>query len=143
MRGLIPFLAFAFLLAGCGGAQTVSPTAETVVGSVPQTTTAQAAVKGDANAGKTLFAAQGCGGCHKFQAAGTNGTVGPDLDKLTGYAQTANQGSLEDFTHESIADPTAYVEKGFSPTMPNFGQTLSDKQIADLVAFLVENQPQG
>jgi hypothetical protein len=62
---------------------------------------------------------------------------------LTQYAQNANQGSLEDFTHESIADPTAYVEKGFSPTMPNFGQTLSDKQIADLVAFLVQNQPQG
>jgi len=27
--------------------------------------------------------------------------------------------------------------------MPNFGQTLSDKQIADLVAFLVQSQPQG
>jgi mono/diheme cytochrome c family protein len=27
--------------------------------------------------------------------------------------------------------------------MPNFGQSLSDKQIADLVAFLVQNQPQG
>jgi mono/diheme cytochrome c family protein len=143
MRRPLPFLALAFLLAGCGAAQTVSPTAETVVGSVPQTTTAQPAVKGDANAGKTLFRAQGCGGCHKFQAAGTNGTVGPDLDKLTEYAQNANQGSLEEFTHESIADPTAYVEKGFSPTMPNFGQTLSDKQIADLVAFLVQNQPQG
>jgi mono/diheme cytochrome c family protein len=143
MRRLAPFLALAFLLAGCGGAETVSPTASTVVGSVPQTSTAQATVKGDAQAGATLFTAQGCGGCHKFQPAGTNGTVGPDLDKLTEYAQNANQGSLEEFTHESIADPTAYVEKGFSPTMPNFGQTLSDKQIADLVAFLVQNQPQG
>jgi mono/diheme cytochrome c family protein len=143
MRRLVPFLAFAFLLAGCGGAQTVSPTAETVVGTVPQTTTEKAAVQGDAKAGEALFAAQGCGGCHKFQAAGTNGTVGPDLDKLTEYAQNANQGSLEDFIRESISDPTAYVEKGFSPTMPNFGQTLTDKQIADLTAFLVQNQPQG
>jgi mono/diheme cytochrome c family protein len=140
MRRLAPFLALAFLLAGCGGAETVSPTASTVVGSVPQTSTAQATVKGDAKAGATLFTAQGCGGCHKFQPAGTNGTVGPDLDKLTEYAQNANQGSLQEFTHESIADPTAYVEEGFSPTMPNFGQTLSDKQIADLTAYLVENQ---
>jgi len=143
MRRVLPFFALALLLAGCGGAKVVSPTAETVVGSVAQTTTAQAAVKGDAKAGEALFAAQGCGGCHKLQAAGTNGNVGPDLDKLADYAKTANQGSLEEFTHESIANPTAYVEKGFSPTMPNFGETLSDKQIADLTAFLVQNQPQG
>ena len=144
MRRRLPVLALAFLLAGCGGASTVSPTAETVVGETPQaTTTAPAAAKGDAKAGEALFTSQGCGGCHKFQAAGTNGTVGPDLDKLTELAQNANQGSLEEFTHESIANPSAYVEKGFSPTMPNFGETLSDQQIADLTAFLVENQPQG
>ena len=143
MRRLLPFFALAFLLAGCGGGETVSPTAGGVVGSVPQTTTAQAAAKGDAKAGETLFTSQGCGGCHKFQPAGTNGTVGPDLDKLAEYAQNANQGSLEMFTHESIANPSAYVEKGFSPTMPNFGQTLSDKQLADLTAYLVENQKQG
>ena len=143
MRRLAPLLAFAFLLAGCGGASTVSPTAETVVGSTPQTTTAEAAVKGDAKAGEALFTTQGCGGCHKFQPAGTNGTVGPDLDKLAEFAQNANQGSLEEFTHESIADPSAYVEKGYSPTMPNFGQTLTDQQLADLTAFLVQNQPQG
>src|SRR4029453_18225933 len=84
MRRLLPFLALAFLLAGCGGAQTVLPTAETVVGSVPQTTTAQAAVKGDANAGKTLFTAQGCGGCPKVLGAGTNGRGGADPDQVAG-----------------------------------------------------------
>src|SRR5262245_63720368 len=113
MRRLVPFLAFAFLVAGCGGAQTVSPTAETVVGTLPQATTQQAAAKGDAKAGEALFAAQGCGGCHKFQAAGTNGTVGPDLDKLTEYAQNANQGSLEDFIRESIAAPTESAQEAF------------------------------
>ena len=51
MRRLLPFLAFALLLAGCGGAQTVSPTAETVVGSVPSATTTAQAVQGDAAAG--------------------------------------------------------------------------------------------
>jgi mono/diheme cytochrome c family protein len=141
MRRLLPFLAVAFLLAGCGGGSAVSPTAETVVGSVP-TTTAQA-VTGNAAAGAPLFKAQGCGGCHTFQPAGTNGTVGPDLDKLADYAKKANQGSLADFTHESIANPTAYIEKGYPPTMPDFGQTLSDKQIADLTAYLVAHQTQG
>jgi mono/diheme cytochrome c family protein len=143
MRRLVPFLAFAFLLAGCGGAKVVSPTAETVIGTVATTTTTTQTVAGDATAGAALFKAQGCGGCHTFTPAGTNGNVGPDLDKLAEYAKNANQGSLEAFTHESIANPSAYVEKGYAPSMPNFGQTLSDKQLADLTAYLVQNQKQG
>ena len=137
MRRLAPFLVLAFVLAGCGATETVSPTAETVIGTVaaPAPT-----ATGNAKAGATLFVAQGCGGCHTFKPAGTNGTVGPDLDKLAAYAKTANQGSLQDFTHESIANPSAYIEKGYANAMPNFGQTLSDKQIADLVAYLTQKQ---
>ena len=137
MRRLAPFLVLAFVLAGCGATKTVSPTAETVIGTVaaPAPT-----ATGNAKAGATLFVAQGCGGCHTFKPAGTNGTVGPDLDKLAQYAKTANQGSLQDFTHESIANPSAYIEKGYANAMPNFGQTLSDKQIADLVAYLTQKQ---
>ena len=137
MRRLAPFLVLGFVLAGCGGTETVSPTAETVVGTLATTTQAAA---GDAKAGATLFTAQGCGGCHTFKPAGTNGTVGPDLDKLAQYAKTANQGSLEAFTQESIANPSAYIEKGYPNVMPNFGQSLSAKQIADLVAYLTQNQ---
>ena len=137
MRRLAPFLVLAFVLAGCGGKEIVSPTAETVIGTVAAEKQ-QAA--GDAKAGAPLFKAQGCGGCHTFKPAGTNGTIGPDLDKLAAYAKTANQGSLEAFTDESIANPSAYIEKGYSNVMPNFGQTLSAKQIADLVAYLTKNQ---
>jgi cytochrome c oxidase subunit 2 len=137
MRRLAPLLVLAFVLAGCGGKEIVSPTAETVIGTVAAEKQ-QAA--GDAKAGAALFKAQGCGGCHTFKAAGTSGTVGPDLDKLAAYAKTANQGSLQDFTQESIANPSAYIEKGYPNAMPNFGQTLSTKQIADLVAYLTKNQ---
>jgi mono/diheme cytochrome c family protein len=137
MRRLAPFLVLAFVLAGCGGVQTVSPTAETVVGTVAAEKQ-QAA--GDAKAGAALFKSQGCGGCHTFKAAGTNGTVGPDLNKLAAYAKTANQGSLKEFTQESIANPSAYIEKGYPNAMPNFGSTLSAKQIADLVAYVTQNQ---
>lgn len=137
MRRLAPFLVLAFVLAGCGGKEIVSPTAETVIGTVAAEKQ-QAA--GDAKAGAALFKAQGCGGCHTFKPAATNGTIGPDLDKLAAYAKTANQGSLEAFTDESIANPSAYIEKGYSNVMPNFGQTLSAKQIADLVAYLTKNQ---
>jgi mono/diheme cytochrome c family protein len=137
MRRIAPFLGLAFVLAGCGSGEIVSPTGK-VEGTLP-TTTAQAAA-GDAKAGATLFTSQGCGGCHTFKPAGTNGKVGPDLDKLTDYAKQANQGSLAEFTRESIVSPGSYVEKGYSPSMPDFGQTLSDKQVADLVAYLTQNQ---
>ena len=140
MRRLVPFLAFAFLLAGCGSGTVVEPTASKVVGTVPTTTAAAAPAKGDPKAGEALFKSQGCGGCHTFTPAGTSGNVGPDLDKLAQYAKAANQGSLEQFTDESISNPSAYVEKGYQPTMPDFGQTLSKQDIADLVAYLTQNQ---
>jgi len=134
MRWIAPLIVLtALLVAGCGSRGTVSPTAATVIGTLP-TTTAQAAAKGDATAGGKLFASSGCGGCHTFKAAGTNGTTGPDLDKLAANAKKANHGSLQDFAAQSIKDPGAYVEPGYSNVMPNFG--LSDKQIADLVAYL-------
>ena len=137
MRRLLPLFAIALVLAGCGGGKTVMPTAETVVGTVPTSTQASVG-KGDPKAGEALFKSQGCTGCHKFTPAGSNGSIGPDLDKLSDYAKSANQGSLQQFTFDSIKDPGAYVEKGFSNVMPNFGQTLTDKQINDLVAYLTQ-----
>ena len=35
---------------------------------------------GDAAAGETVFASAGCGACHTLSAAGSSGTVGPNLD---------------------------------------------------------------
>jgi|SRR6266511_1840286 mono/diheme cytochrome c family protein len=134
MRRLALLLGVTFLLAGCGGEQTVSPTAEKVVGTVATATVAA----GDPKAGAALFKAQGCDGCHTFKPAGSNAKIGPDLDKLAQYAKGANSGSLQEFTRESIENPSAYLEKGYPNVMPNFGQTLSGKQISDLVAYLTQ-----
>jgi mono/diheme cytochrome c family protein len=125
----------AALLSGCGGGALVAPTAATVVGSLPTAT----AIKGDAAAGKTIFASNGCAGCHTFKPAGAAGKVGPDLDNLASDAQKAGQGSLEQYTMTSIKNPSAYVVPGFSDgVMPSYGSQLSDKQIADLTAFLTK-----
>jgi cytochrome c2 len=135
MRRLALLLGLAFLLAGCGSNKVVSPTAETVIGTIATTTANEATAPGDAKAGATLFKSQGCDGCHTFKPAGSNAKVGPDLDKLAGYAKTAKM-PLTDFTHESIQNPGSYVESGYQNIMPNFGQTLTPKQISDLVAYL-------
>lgn len=136
MRRLLPLavlLALVTVLAGCGGGETVSPAPETVVGSLPQ------AAKGDPAAGKSVFEKQGCGSCHTFQPAGSNGKVGPDLDNLAADAEKANQGSVEEYTSTSIRDPGAYVVSGFpNGVMPSY--TLPAQDLADLVAFLTQSQ---
>lgn len=125
------------LVAGCGGEETVAPEPDTVEGAVPQAPQPQRLPKGDAAAGKAVFASNGCGGCHTYKPAGTSGTTGPDLDKLAQYAQTAGKPEAV-FVHESIVDPSAYVEKGFPDgVMPKY-DSLSQKQLADLVAFLTQ-----
>jgi len=113
----------------------VAPTPETVVGTVPQ---AAAVGKGDPAAGKQLYESNGCAGCHTFKPAASTGKVGPDLDNLAADAQKANQGTLDQYVAESIKNPGAYVVPGFpAGVMPSFS-SLSDKQVADLVAFLTQ-----
>jgi mono/diheme cytochrome c family protein len=98
------------------------------------------APKGDPVAGKAIFTAQGCVACHTFKPAGSSATVGPDLDKLAVDAKTANRGSVEQYTSESIVSPNAYVVPKYpAGVMPqDFGTKLSKKQIGDLVAFLLK-----
>ena len=139
MRRLAPFLGIALLLAGCGGGKTVSPTAKTVIGTIP-TGSGPSVPAGDAKTGAKLFKSQGCYGCHFFTPAGSTKTIGPDLDKLAQYAKQANSGSEAVFAFESIKSPSTYIQPGYEKAapMPNFGQILKDKQIADLVAYLTK-----
>lgn len=90
--------------------------------------------EGDPAAGKPVFAAQGCGGCHTFSAAGTSASVGPDLDE-------ALQGMDPGAVRESIVDPNAEITSGYAPSiMPqDFEQKLTPKQLDDLVAFLLQS----
>jgi mono/diheme cytochrome c family protein len=128
---LLLALALGALLAGCGGEETVSPSAETVVGTVPGEVDLS---QGDPEAGKEVFtnvANPACGTCHTFEAAGSEQTLGPDLDEA--LADKDRQ-----FVYESIVDPDAEITPGFADNlMPeDYEQRLDEKQLADLVAFL-------
>jgi cytochrome c oxidase subunit II len=94
----------------------------------------QAGGAGQAADGEALFTANGCGSCHTLEAAGTEGTVGPDLDDIS----QANAAYIK----ESITDPNATVVKGFPRNvMPgDFGDQLSGAELDALVKYLLEAQ---
>ena len=77
---------------------------------------------GDPVAGKEVFASAGCGGCHTLGAAGSSGTVGPNLDGAKPSA-------------ERVVDR---VTNG-KGVMPPFKGSLTEQQIADVAAFVSES----
>jgi mono/diheme cytochrome c family protein len=95
--------------------------------------------------GKSVFTGPGgCGSCHTLAAAGTTGTVGPDLDtrlksdcalpasmKIRGATLTA-------CITKAITDPYAYIPTGYSSGVmpPNFATRLKPTEITALVNFL-------
>jgi mono/diheme cytochrome c family protein len=120
-----------------GPTETETGPGETETGeteTTPPATTApeEEAPAGDPAAGKALFASNGCGGCHTFEAAGSAGAVGPNLDEVL-------EGKDAEFVHQSIVEPNAEVAEGYNPgVMPSF-QQLSEDQVNDLVAFLTQS----
>jgi len=88
--------------------------------------------------GKQAFDQNGCGGCHKLAAAGSSGTVGPDLDNvLQDAAKFAKGKPPADYVRESIVNPDAFVVPGFPKgTMPKTFAKLPPDQIDALVQLL-------
>ena len=96
-----------------------------------------------ANAGKTVFLANGCSSCHTFKPAGATGTIGPNLDNLPQYAKKAGK-PLDAFIRQSIVNPNAYIAPGYSANvMPNTFATLPKSQLDALVAFLSGSSKKG
>src|SRR5262245_20676858 len=94
---------------------------------------------GNLAAGKKAFTDNGCGACHTLAAAGSTGTIGPDLDKSKSYASAAGQ-PLEDFIHESIVDPNKFIEQGYQKgIMPETFSSLPQSTLDALVAFIAQS----
>jgi mono/diheme cytochrome c family protein len=124
---LVALLLSLGLAAGCGGgdssssdttpaAEDTTATAETTEDNGEDTTEGDHAATAD---GEEVFASAGCGGCHTLAAAGTSGTVGPDLDSLGPtteqvVAQVTNGGGgmpafADDLSTEEILAVAEYV----------------------------------
>jgi cytochrome c oxidase subunit II len=92
-----------------------------------------------AAAGKTVFTGSaGCGSCHTLAAAGTTGTVGPNLGvRVVPDAKKAGM-PVKAFVMQSILKPNAFIAPGYGPNvMPDtFSQTLTPTQVQALVNFI-------
>ena len=139
LLALVLALALVTLAAACGGGEEVSPVAEgqETTGTATETagptgteteTTAeesQPAAQGDPEAGKPIFV-EDCGGCHVLEEAGTQGTIGPNLDE----SQPDYEEALEQIRNGGGG-------------MPAFKDQLSEKQIRDVTAFVVQGAKGG
>ena len=95
----------------------------TETGEAPATTEdGSAEPEGDAAAGEAVFAEAGCGGCHALEAAGSSGTVGPNLD-------------------DSQPDYELVVERvtNGAGAMPSFADQLDEGEIQNVAAYVVES----
>ena len=115
--------AAALLLAGCGTAGYVSG--------------------GNQGAGKQLFT-KACGSCHTLAAAGTAGTIAPNLDDA--FAQARDSGmtstTFTQVVHDQIWDALEKPSTG-APGMPRIDQTLPLCSKAPAGSFCVDDQQQA
>jgi cytochrome c oxidase subunit 2 len=98
-----------------------------------------------AAAGKAVFVgAGGCGSCHTLAAAGTSGTVGPNLtqrlgaDCQTPASKKARGATLNQCITTAITQPYKYLPSGYhAGVMPStFSQSLGSTKVQALVSFL-------
>ena len=82
-------------------------------------------------------AAAVCLACHSVDGSQM---VGPTWQGLYLQEVTLEDGSTviadEAYIRESIVDPMAKIVEGYPPSMPPFGSTLSDEQIADIIEYI-------
>ncbi len=76
----------------------------------------------NASPGQVVYAQSTCGSCHTLKAAGSSGTVGPNLDGK----------------HLTAATVERYVRSG-GGGMPSFSGQLSDSQIQQVATFVADS----
>jgi mono/diheme cytochrome c family protein len=99
--------------------------------------------EGSQGAGKELFV-QACGGCHVLADAGTNGTIGPNLDDA--FAQAREAGMTSDTFTQVVASQVRFPIEETStgaPGMPGPDQTLPPCDDVEGDRFCVEDQDQA
>jgi mono/diheme cytochrome c family protein len=79
--------------------------------------------------GRAVFVRMGCGSCHTLAAAGSAGSIGPDLDERLGGHTRAS-------LIAQITAPRSGAD-GFSMMPTDFGNRMSAGELDSLVSFLL------
>lgn len=97
---------------------------------------------GDADSGEVLFnrevgGAPTCASCHLLT---DQRQTGPGMAGYGERAGAAAEGeSAEVYTYRSIVSPAAHIVAGYSNIMyTEYGRKLNDQQLADLIAYLLD-----
>jgi mono/diheme cytochrome c family protein len=104
--------------------------------------------RGRADAGERLYRANACASCHGDPAVPRSNAAAPHLGRIGDLAAHRVSGqSPEQYLYESLLDPDSFIAKaceGPGPCaqarMPPYGETLSVQEVADLVAYLLEQR---
>lgn len=103
-----------------------NPEGETATSRSPAGAPASAQVENDS--GRAIFGRMGCGSCHTLGAAGSAGSMGPNLDTRLQHHTRATL----------IAQITAPASGGGFSAMPSdFGSRMSSRELDSLVDFLL------
>jgi mono/diheme cytochrome c family protein len=101
---------------------------------------------GDAGSGEQVATAQGCVACHVTTTTGpawmaSAGQPGIGERAQTRFTQPDYSGkatTAEQYLFEAIVDPHVYLVEGYTALMPDtYDQSLTDQDLADLIAYLL------
>jgi cbb3-type cytochrome c oxidase subunit III len=103
----------------------------------------------DTQSGQTLFK-QVCGGCHTLSAAGTSGTIGPDLDNAfaadvgQGYAQSSIENVVLDQIRLGSGEIATYTTHNkFTTQTPMPANLVKGQDAIDVAAYVASVAGQG
>jgi cbb3-type cytochrome c oxidase subunit III len=116
VRRALPLLAGLLLLAGCG-------------------TGGKASSRADQANGQKLFISAGCGGCHTLAAAGSVGTIGPNLDDA--FSADKQQGFKQSTTENVVLDQ---IREANLPMPKNL---VTGQDAVDVAAYVAAVAGQG
>jgi cytochrome c oxidase subunit 2 len=89
-----------------------------------------------AGQGEKLFQKYACNTCHTDDATGRGPSLAGAYGKQVMLADNTSVLFDDNYTRESILNPTAKIVKGFQPVMPTFQGQVTEEELVKLLAYV-------
>jgi mono/diheme cytochrome c family protein len=120
--GALVLAGIVFAVGFIGWHRTASQVGRESARSTAPRTAAAPGASGSVAGGKAVFGSAGCGSCHALRAAGSHGSVAPDLDRAKPDAA---------YVRDLVTNGAG--------AMPSFKDRLTRSQIRDVAAFVASS----